>query len=166
MRTKHLFIILFLAVVGTLQAQQHLPESKSLVGMWRMIGVGMPNQGGVVKVKSGNFKVINSDGTFYTFLASLPGRNTSQPDFATIMLYGTYAVTSDSTLNEHIVKHPHQPQMDNSESELKYKFVTGSDNNVLYMMWKNTTTNQWIPEMWERVRLQEKNPNNATQRTL
>ena len=73
-----------------------------------------------------------------------------------INLYGTYAITSDSTFTEHIVKHSGNAQMDNTESELRYKFVPNSENNAVYMMWKNTAVDQWIPELWERVILHKR----------
>ena len=152
MKTKTLFIIFCLAVTSVLQAQekQHLAESKSLIGIWRQIGMTKNNAGEVVSVKSPTYKVVNPDGTFYAFITWGAYSNV-QSDETTINLYGTYTFTSDSTFTEHIIKHSGNPKMDNTESELKYKFVPGSNNNAVYMMWKNTVSSTWIPEIWERV---------------
>lgn len=143
-------------MASTLYAQEHLPESKSLVGIWRQVAMSKNNVGEVVPVKSPIYKVVNADGTFYTFITW--GAYSNVPDDAatTINLYGTYAISSDSTFTEHIVKHSGNAQMDNTESELRYKFVPNSENNAVYMMWKNTAVDQWIPELWERVILHKR----------
>lgn len=151
MKIKKLFIVLFLAVTGTLQAQEHLPESNSLVGMWRLVGMTRNQSGETVAVKTGNYKVINPDGTFYVFITWGARNQNPQNDITAFNLYGTYTITSDSTYTEHIVKIDGNPGMNNSDSEMKYKFAPGSDNNVVYLMWKNSALNRWIPELWERV---------------
>lgn len=150
MKSKTLFIILCLVVAGTLQAQEHIAESKSLVGVWRQITMSKNSSDEVVVVKSPTYKVVNPDGTFYAFITWGAYSNV-QHDETTINMYGTYSITSDSTFTEHVVKHSGNPKMNNSDSELKYKFVPDTDNNAVYMIWKNNISNQWIPELWERV---------------
>lgn len=145
--------MLAIAVVscGTAFAQKHLPESNTLVGLWRQAVIGRNQQGENVHIKTGNYKVVNPDGTFYAFITwGAYGKN-PQGDVTSMNMYGTYAITSDSTFTEHIIKHDGNPKMNNSESELKFKFVEETDNDIVYMMYKNTVTNQWIPEMWQRV---------------
>lgn len=93
---------------------------------------------------------MNPDGTFYTLVTWGAGNQNPQADITTLNLYGTYTITSDSTFTEHVVKSGNS-QMDNSDSEMKYQFIPNTDNNAVYMMWKNTTVNRWIPELWERV---------------
>lgn len=78
----------------------HLPASKSLVGIWRQTGATYG--GNFVEAKSGNYKVINPDGTFFTFVTW--GMRDQSKDTA-IGQYGTYELTSDSTLVEHVIKH-------------------------------------------------------------
>ena len=148
---KTFIFVLAIGFSGTLFAQEHLAESKSLVGMWRQTIVEKNNKGEIVKEKLPNFKVINADGTFYTFTALNTGNiNTPETDVS-IYMYGTYDITSDSTFTEHVIKNYSVPDFDKSNAELRYKFVPDSDNNLVYMIWKSTVNNEWIPEAWERV---------------
>lgn len=151
MKTKILLSVFsILSFLGT-YAQQHLPESKSLIGLWQHIVVAENVQGETSKKKSDIFKVINSDGTFYHFSVLSPEDNTISKIDLSIYMYGTYGITSDSTFTEHVITNNAVLGFNNSVSELRYKFASGSDNNLVYIMWKNTTNDQWIPEMWERV---------------
>lgn len=150
MKIKKLFIVLFLAAVGTLQAQQHLPESKSLVGMWRLMQVRESSGGETFHEKLGLFKVINSDGTFYIFMINNDKNRIPELDLV-VNSFGTYTITSDSTFTEHVIKNHTVPVFNNSDAELRYKFAPGSNNNRVYMIWKSPVNEDWIPEMWERV---------------
>lgn len=154
MTTKLKTCIVFFAMAccGTLFAQEHLAESKSLAGMWRQFVIRKTPQGEFVKIKSGNYKVMNPDGTFYAFVTWGTGKDYDpDTDITSMNMYGTYTVTSDSTFTEHIVRHSANSAMNNSDSDLKYKFLPQSDNNLMVMEYKNSAINRWIPEMWERV---------------
>lgn len=154
-KLKVLMFVLAVFSCGTTFAQKHLPESKTLIGLWRQAVVVRTQQGENVHVKTVNYKVVNPDGTFYSFITWGSNSQNPQGDVTAMNMYGTYTITSDSTFTEHIIKHGGNPQMNNSESELKYKFIPESDNEIMYMMYKNTATNQWIPEMWQRVSFPE-----------
>lgn len=158
------FIVFFaMACCGTLFAQDYLPESKSLPGLWRQFMMRRTSEGKFIKIRTGNYKVINPDGTFYSFITWGQGKNYDpDTDITTMNMYGKYTVTSDSTFTEHIVKHSIDASMSNSDSELRYKFIPESDNNLMVMEYRNTVTNRWIPEMWERVILSAK-PTNKSQ---
>lgn len=152
MKRKTLLLVFCLTFASVMHAQKHLPESKSLVGMWRQtLLIKDKDTGNLRKIMTGNYKVVNPDGTFYAFITWGTGNENPQKNITTLNMYGTYTLTSDNTFSEHIVKHSVDARMDNSVSELKYKFVPDNDNNIVYMMWKNNTTNQWIPEIWERI---------------
>lgn len=150
-KLKALMLVLAVVSFGTIFAQEHLPESNSLVGLWRQAVIGRTQHGENVHIKTGNYKVVNPDGTFYSFIAWGANNPGSQNDVTAMNMYGTYTITSDSTFTEYIVKHGGNPKMNNSESELKYEFVPGTNNKIVRMMYKNTATNQWVPEMWQRV---------------
>lgn len=151
MNKKIILLVLHTLFVGIIYAQQHLPESKSLVGLWRQAGIAKMIDGEIKYFKSGNYKVMNTDGTFYTFITWGEAKNNPVAGETSISMYGTYILTSDSTFSEHIVKHSVNEKMNNSYSELKYKFVPDTDNQIISLMYKNKTTNEWIPEVWERV---------------
>lgn len=128
---------------GTFEDKRHLPASTGLVGMWRQSGA-IDSNGTIIEIPSGNYKVINPDGTFYTFIVWGEKRPTQ------IGLYGTYTITSDSTYTEKIIKHGINPRMSGTSSELRYRFL---DENLLLLEYKNEALNRWIPEIWRRVEL-------------
>lgn len=160
-----LLVISILYIVGT-HAQQHLPESKSLVGLWRQAGIVKTIDGEIRHFKTGNYKVMNPDGTFYAFITWGVGKTNLQDDVTTMNFYGTYTLTSDSTFTEHIVTHSGNPTMSNTDSELRYKFIPDTNNDVMYMKYKNPIINEWIPEVWERVVMPLETQTPQTQTTL
>lgn len=123
MKVKNIIVSLALILPNILLAQQHLPESKSLVGLWRQTLFVKGDNVEKTQIKTGNYKVINPDGTFYTFIIWGAGNTNPVKDITTIGLYGTYKITSDSTYTEHIVKHSIIPSMNNTDSQLKHKRI-------------------------------------------
>ncbi|WP_215223171.1 DUF4488 domain-containing protein [Echinicola shivajiensis] len=141
-------IILLIAFIITLPlaAQTHLPASESLVGIWRQTAIMNNFTGKMIEVKSGNYKVFNSDSTFYTFI--IWGKQSITQE-TTIGQYGNYNITSDSTLVEHIIEHAVNPKMNNSDSHIRYKMIDG-DN--LIIKWSLDNKN-WVSEKWSRLPL-------------
>lgn len=141
---KKAFILLSLVIVSfALSAQIHVPASKSMVGVWRQTGA-MTNSGELVQVKSGNYKVINPDGTSYTIITWGNGSTT-------IGFYATYKITSDSTCTEHILKHAN-PTMEGKDVALRFKLT---DENSLRMDWNRG--DRWITESWTRLQVGNQN---------
>ncbi len=116
---------------------ENMVVSKSLIGVWRQMSVGLDGK----LIPTGNYKFLNTDKTFY----SMVFWGSFKP--STIMMYGNYNITSDSTYVESIVKH-NNTKMSGTESELKYKLL---DTNTLLIQYKNEVLNKWIPEIWKRV---------------
>tara|TARA_R110002049_G_scaffold292003_2_gene476182 strand:- start:1307 stop:1759 length:453 start_codon:yes stop_codon:yes gene_type:complete len=146
---KNILIVLFLAfsVAANGQTEQtHLPASTSVVGIWRQTGVVNPSTGAYMGLLSGNYKVINPDGTYFTFVSW----GTKDPKKGTtIGQYGTYEIKSDSTFVEHITKHTIDPKLNGTSGLLKYKLV---DKKTLMVAWKNSNE-IWINEEWTRLPL-------------
>lgn len=149
------FIAFFLLCIGTLAAQKrsvtsitpaHIIESKSLVGFWHQVIPIRLDNGQTIIQHTGNFKVINSDKSFYTFVNWNDKRQT------TVGLYGTYQITSDSTYTEHIIQSGINPSLTNTDSPLRYKFI---NENIIYLQY--CLNGNWIPEMWKRVELEKQN---------
>lgn len=138
MKTK---IALFglLLFTFSLTAKNHLPASKTIVGMWRQTGA-MATNGKLIKVSTGNYKVFNADGTYYTFIAN-------DINSATYFgLYGSYKFTTDSTFTENIVKHANQT-LNGTKATIRYKIT---DENTMVLLWESN--GRWIPEMWTRIK--------------
>ncbi len=119
--------------------------SNSLVGIWNQV---MPISKDKI-LKSGNFKFINPDGTFYLMMVESNDKNAFSNLPTSISMYGTYEVTSENTLTEHIRKHLLNPKMTGTQSELKYKMLT---DDQLLIKYKNPVTGKWIPELWIRIK--------------
>lgn len=126
--------------------KQHVPASKGLVGVWRQSGI-MSREGKIREVNTQNYKVINPDGTFYTFIVW----GTIRPELPTnIGLYGTYTLDSDSTYSEKIILHSMNPKMNGTSSLLRSKLI---NENTLLIEYKNEVANIWEQEIWRRVQL-------------
>lgn len=146
---RNIFTLFFLtfSLLTTAQSKQtHIPASKSIFGIWRQTGIVNRTNGQIVPVLSGNYKVINADGTFYTFVSW----GTRDPEKGTtIGQYGSFEIKSDSTLVEHIIKHVIDSNLSGTTGVLKYKLI---DEKTLMMAWKNNN-GIWVDEKWTRLPL-------------
>jgi hypothetical protein len=144
MRTILTLFILTISLISYGQTksnqQTHVPAAKTLVGIWRQTTV-MLNNGNSVKALTGNYKVINADGTYYTFV--------TWPEKTTIGHYGSYEIKSDSLLVEHIINHSMNPNLNGTDQLSKFKQI---DENTIEMAWSIDNIN-WINERWERLPL-------------
>lgn len=159
---KHFFLFIFsiLTLASVAQTKQkkkvktlelkkatHVPASKKLVGIWRQTGVANPDNGEVYAINTGNFKVINPDGTYYTFV-NWDMLNT------TIGQYGTYTITSDSTMVEHIIRHALVPALDGKESTVRFKMT---DENTMVTAW-STDNKKWDGDQMTRLSIPGQQP--------
>jgi len=143
---KHILVLLVVVFSVKLSAQtepKHIPVSKSIVGIWRLIDEKKLVNGESIKIVTGNYKVINADGTYYTFV--------TWPNETTIAQYGSYEIESDSTLVEHIIKHLLQPRLSGKDSPIKYNLI---DENTMTVAWSyNLDGKIWVNEKWIRLPL-------------
>ena len=139
---KNIFALLFLAfsIFTNAQTEQtHIPASKSIVGIWRQT-TWVNNNGETTDRLTGNYKVINADGTYFTFV--------TWSNETTIGQYGTYEIKTDSTLVESVIKHSMNPNLNGTSGTLMYEL---KDEKTLMMAWKNNMGN-WVNEKWARLR--------------
>lgn len=154
-------IIVLLGLFGTfmLNAQNPLIESESIIGVWRQVIVRPSADGKTHVFKTGNYKVVNADGTYFTLITwgsravTKNGKTTIERSVTNLGHFGTYTNLKDSSFTEHIVKHGVNPKMSGTTSELRYKMI---DRNTVIIKYKNGNY-QWIPETWQRVVLPENN---------
>ena len=140
-----LFVFMLFSVITYGQSNQtHLPASKTIVGIWRQTGA--TQNGKLVDVISGNYKVLNPDGTYFTFV-TWGMRDESKN--TTIGQFGTYKTTSDSTLVEHVVKHVIHPPSNGKDNLLKFRLI---DENTMIMAW-SPGDKTWVDEKWSRLPL-------------
>lgn len=116
-------------------------ESQSVVGIWnQVVAVKQPN-GGETFLTTGTYKVINADGTFFTFVVT---NNQKMPSY--VGIYGTYKLSSDSTMTEHIVNHAISPRFSDKDALIRFQLI---DNNTMAMSYN--IDGSWTSEMWKRV---------------
>lgn len=143
---KHIFTLLIIVFSATLSAQTkqiHIPVSKSIIGIWRLIDERTLTNGESIKIVTGDYKVINADGTYYTFV--------TWPNETTIAQYGSYEIESDSTLVEHIIENVLHPRLSGKDSPIKYSLI---DENTMMMAWSfSLDGNNWVNEKWIRLPL-------------
>lgn len=143
---KHIFTLLIIVFSATLSAQTkqiHIPVSKSIIGIWRLIDERTLANGESIKIVTGDYKVINADGTYYTFV--------TWPNETTIAQYGSYEIESDSTLVEHIIENVLHPRLSGKDSPIKYSLI---DENTMMMAWSfSLDGNNWVNEKWIRLPL-------------
>lgn len=136
---KMLLSLSFLLLVSTSFAQKtHIAVSKSLVGFWRYSGTWIPN-GSTLIIPTNNYKVINADGSYYTFVVTNA--------ITQVLVWGKVEMTSDSTYTEFITKNGQNPGADNVRCFQNYKLV--DDGSV--MLSKYAINDNWSREKWIRV---------------
>ena len=139
-----LLFLIFSSITIAQTNQTHIPASETMVGIWRQTGLVNPNTGEMMEVISGNYKVINPDKTYFTFVTW----GINDPRRPTVIgQYGTYEIISDSSLVEHIVKHDLNAKMTGTSVELRYIM---KDKNTLMLAWKNHI-DIWVNEVWTRL---------------
>ncbi|MDO3693315.1 DUF4488 domain-containing protein [Wenyingzhuangia sp. chi5] len=114
----------------------HIIESKSMVGFWRQTGV--TSNGKTYDRLTSNYKMINDDGSYFTFI--------TWPKNTSIGHYGSYEITSDSTLTEHIVLHMN-PELNGTDQYTRFKLI---DKDTLIMDW-SLDNERWVCEKWTRI---------------
>ena len=134
-----LVTLCFAVIASTLFAQKtNIAVSKSLVGFWQYSGTWVPN-GSTLTNPSQNYKVINADGSYYSFIVS----NT----ITQIPVWGRVEMTSDSTYTEFITKNGQNPGADNVRCFQTYKL----EDNGRIMLSKYANAGTESREKWIRV---------------
>ena len=140
-----LFLLTFSLLTNAQTKKTHIPASESIIGIWRQTTQAINTLNGQkTDILSGNYKIINADGTYYTFI--------TWPNETVIGQYGSYIIKSDSMLIEHIIMHVTNPSLNGKDSPIKYNLI---DKNTMMAAWTPNGTN-WINEKWIRLPLTSK----------
>lgn len=142
-------LLLFTCLSASLGAQEqvtHVPISNTIVGIWKQTGATNQSTGKLTEVKTGNYKVINADGSYYTFII---WGNDLETSHTTIAQYGTYEITSKNLLEELIIAHTIHPSLNGKNSTVKFKLL---NPQTLMLSWTPNGV-EWLDEKWTRMPL-------------
>lgn len=125
---------------------KHIALSKGLVGVWRQTGIIISDH--VVELRTGNYKIINNDGTLYTIVVG--GMLPNGIEVPTrIGFFGTYYDVTEDSYFEKTIENFMNPLFNNVVSELKYEIVNDTILNSQYR--RAGTSDNWMHEIWMRV---------------
>lgn len=145
MKTKIFLALILLICTSQIHAQNKRFEEK-LIGIWQMNAASYSLN---IKGKQVFLKEYKADKTFQN-LALANGM------VMAVTAYGTYEITSDSTVVEAVEKSLFMPG-ENKKGNLKIKFSDDGDKMLLFYK----VDESMGEEMWQRVKYPEKTEHNS-----
>lgn len=135
--------ILLLALLAPLFVCAQNTNSKAeLVGVWQQMGQPEYNR---PPMRLPVWKVIQNDGTFCTFLIA------NQEAQSIITNQGTYSVTSDSTVVEHVTGSITDPDIVGKDNAINFQ-MRGKD--FIHITYRTSAAEQVTHETWVRVKME------------
>ena len=152
-------VILFLGV-NTSYAQERKtgPDANPLVGMWQFVEEVTTAEGGKAYIGKQIFKTITEDNTYFVTLGvNIPIKEANWEESKTSTLAfisqeGEIEMKEDNTYLEYINKHYLDNSLNNTISNLRYRF-SKENKNILYVEYNlsGTDYDDWVSEIWLRV---------------
>ena len=152
-------VILFLGVAtGYAQEKKTGPDAGPLVGMWQYVEEVTTAEGGKAYIGKQIFKTITEDNTYFVILGvNIPIKEVNWEESKTSTLAfitqeGEIEMKEDNTYLEYINKHHLDKSLNNTISNLRYRF-SEENKNILYVEYNlcGTDYDNWISEIWLRV---------------
>jgi hypothetical protein len=152
-------VILFLGVAtGYAQEKKTGPDAGPLVGMWQYVEEVTTAEGGKAYIGKQIFKTITEDNTYFVILGvNIPIKEANWEESKTSTLAfitqeGEIEMKEDNTYLEYINKHHLDKSLNNTISNLRYRF-SEENKNILYVEYNlcGTDYDNWISEIWLRV---------------
>ena len=152
-------VILFLGV-NTSYAQERKtgPDAGPLVGMWQYVEEVTTAEGGKAYVGKQIFKTITDENKYFVILGvNIPIKEANWEESKTSTLAfitqeGEIELKEDNTYLEYINKHHLDNSLNNTISNLRYRF-SEENKNILYVEYNlyGTDYDDWVSEIWLRV---------------
>ena len=152
-------VILFLGVAtGYAQEKKTGPDAGPLVGMWQYVEEVTTAEGGKAYIGKQIFKTITEDNNYFVILGvNIPIKEANWEESKTSTLAfitqeGEIEMKEDNTYLEYINKHHLDKSLNNTISNLRYRF-SEENKNILYVEYNlcGTDYDNWISEIWLRV---------------
>lgn len=133
-------LLALLATAGSMSAENKYEER--FEGVWQQVQYTKPD---AAPIRLPVWKVMQTDGSFFTFLIA------NQSGKSIITNEGTYKVTSDSTVVEHVTGSITDPTLVGKNNRITYQFKDKDEVNVTYRMLGASRDGH---ETWVRVKLE------------
>ena len=155
-----LFAFILFSGVGTGHAQVKKtgPDAGPLVGMWQYVEEVTTAEGGKAYIGKQIFKTITEDNTYFVILGvNIPIKEANWEESKTSTLAfisqeGEIEMKEENTYLEYINKHYLDKSLNNTISNLRYRF-SEENRNILYVEYNlsGTDNDNWVSEIWLRV---------------
>ena len=155
-----LFAFILLTGVGTGHAQVKKtgPDAGPLVGMWQYVEEVTTTDGGKAYIGKQIFKTITEENTYFVILGvNIPIKEANWEESKTSTLafitqQGEIEMKEDNTYLEYINNHYLDKSLNNTISNLRYRF-SEENKNILYVEYNlsGTESDGWVSEIWLRV---------------
>ena len=155
-----LFAFILFSGVGTGHAQVKKtgPDAGPLVGMWQYVEEVTTAEGGKAYIGKQIFKTITEDNTYVVILGvNIPIKEANWEESKTSTLAfisqeGEIEMKEENTYLEYINKHYLDKSLNNTISNLRYRF-SEENRNILYVEYNlsGTDNENWVSEIWLRV---------------
>ena len=155
-----LFAFILFSGVGTGHAQVKKtgPDAGPLVGMWQYVEEVTTAEGGKAYIGKQIFKTITEENTYFVILGvNIPIKEANWEESKTSTLAfitqeGEIEMKEENTYLEYINKHYLDKSLNNTISNLRYRF-SEDNKNILYVEYNlsGTEYENWVSEIWLRV---------------
>lgn len=151
-------VILFLGVkTGNAQEAKTGPDAGPLVGMWQYVEEVTTADGGKAYIGKQIFKTITEDNRYFVILGvNIPIKEANWEEsksstLAFVTQEGEIEMKEDNTYYEYINNHYLDKSLNNTISNLRYRF-SEENKNLLYVEYNLCGTEEnWVSEIWLRV---------------
>ena len=159
---KFMFLFAFILSLGVgtghAQVKKTGPDAEPLVGMWQYVEEVTTAEGGKAYIGKQIFKTITEDNTYFVILGvNIPIKEANWEESKTSTLAfitqeGEIEMKEDNTYLEYINKHYLDKSLNNTISNLRYRF-SEENRNILYVEYNlsGTDNENWVSEIWLRV---------------
>lgn len=155
-----LLTVILLSGVGTGYAQDVKtgPDVGPLVGMWQYVEEVRTTDGEKAYIGKQIFKTITEENTYFVILGvNIPIKESENAEckrstLAFITQQGEIEMKEDNTYLEYINNHYLDKSLNNTISNLRYRF-SEENKNILYVEYNlnGADNDNWISEIWMRI---------------
>ena len=143
---------------GHAQVKKTGPDAGPLVGMWQYVEEVTTAEGGKAYIGKQIFKTITEDNTYFVILGvNIPIKEANWEESKTSTLAfitqeGEIEMKEENTYLEYINKHYLDKSLNNTISNLRYRF-SEENKNILYVEYNlcGTDNDSWVSEIWLKV---------------